>query len=276
MKLMVALSALATTPMVLSATAAPWVVSLGWWTGVLVGLLVLAYGVRSWSDAPLQVAAFETADTRRSHLPQLLIHTAAIAGLLSAVISLVQVMAPDASAWIWGLQTTVVLVESQAARHSHQSWHLTTVLLCGAVAAVVLRTQWRMGKTTARAGTDSASDASYRRSALVILGIWVLHSLVEYPLGNPYALLPAALALVVWRGWDRPWQRAARWQAVLMVSGGAALLLCSLSVLVDQRPFSRSHHAAVGATQCPLLPPCFSSRRTPVISMPRSAALHIS
>jgi hypothetical protein len=226
MKLMVALSALAATPMVLSATAAPWAVSLAWWTGVLVGLLVLAYGARSWSDAPLQVAAFETADPRRSHLPQLLIHTAAIAGLL-------QVMAPEAAAWIWGVQTTADLVESQSARHPPESWHLTTVLLCGVVAAVVLRTQWRMGKTTARAGTDSANDAPYRRSALVILGIWVLHSLVEYPLGYPYAVLPAALALVVWRGWDRPWQRAARWQAVLMVSGGAALLLCSLSVLVD-------------------------------------------
>jgi len=34
MKLMVALSALAATPMVLSATAAPWAVSLAWWTGV--------------------------------------------------------------------------------------------------------------------------------------------------------------------------------------------------------------------------------------------------
>jgi hypothetical protein len=166
-------------------------------------------------------------------LPQLLIHTAAIAGLLSAVISLAQVMAPEAAAWIWGVQTTADLVESQSARHPPESWHLTTVLLCGVVAAVVLRTQWRMGKTTARAGTDSANDAPYRRSALVILGIWVLHSLVEYPLGYPYAVLPAALALVVWRGWDRPWQRAARWQAVLMVSGGAALLLCSLSVLVD-------------------------------------------
>ena len=30
------------------------------------------------------------------------------------------------------------------------------------------------------------------------------------------------------------------------------------------------------ATQCPDLPPCLSSRRTSVITMPRSAALHMS
>ena len=162
------------------------------------------------------------ADPMRSHLPQLLIHTAAIAGLLSAVISLAQVMAPEAAAWIWGVQTTADLVESQSDRHPPESWHLTTVLLCGVVAAVVLRTQWRMGKTTARAGTDSANDAPYRRSALVILGIWFLHSLVEYPLGYPYALLPAALAPVAWRCRGLPWARPAGCQAGVVVRWGAA------------------------------------------------------
>ena len=34
------------------------------------------------------------------------------------------------------------------------------------------------------------------------------------------------------------------------------------------------HHGE--ATQCPLFPPCFSSSRMSLITMPRSAALHMS
>ena len=38
----------------------------------------------------------------------------------------------------------------------------------------------------------------------------------------------------------------------------------------------RRHYAAPPATQSPDLPPCFSSRRTSVMVMPRSTALHMS
>lgn len=215
MKWWVALAAMLATLTVVRASAPPVVASMAeWWAGLVLGLVVLAHGVRSWSDAPVQVAAFPTPDTRRSPWPQLLILTAAFAGLLGAFVALVQAMAPGD----W-----------------HPSGRLATVMLCGAVAVAACLTQRRMRTHTPRPETDAADETPIRRGALVVLGIWGLQGLqgpqsmmMGHTLGHPAWLGSAALALILWRGWDRPWQRAARWQAVMMVAAGAAVLMLCL------------------------------------------------
>lgn len=208
MKWIAVLSVLSATPVLLTASAAPVVTALAeLWTGVVVGVVFMALGLRAWFTAPLQVAAFETADPRHSPWPPLLVFTAAIAGLLSALIGLFQAMAPG---------------------HLRAPSNFTAVLLCGAVALVTLLAQQRMPNTTLGAETDVPDDKTYRRGALMVLFTWGVCSLLDHPVDHPNVLGAAALALVVWRGWDRPWQRAARWQAVLMVVAGAAALMHSL------------------------------------------------
>lgn len=422
MKLVAVLSVLAATPVLLTASAAPVVTALAeLWTGAVVGVVLLAFGLRGWFDAPLQVAAFETTDPRHSPWPPLLILTAAIAGLLSALIGVVQVLAPQALQGGLGQLIQASHMEGRAAGHLRQPNHLATVLLWGAVALAVLQTQWRVRGAIAWAGmallmtavvasgsrtgllgigfllawglfdrrlptsvrqplmaapllaaagwwaldlvlsgdqrelgatarltqassvdissarfaiwsntweliqqqpwggvgwggfntawtltplpdrpreffgnphnlplqlvvelgvplglsagllilgllvlaasrvgvalTDrprasTVDDTPHRRGALVMLGIVGLHSLLEYPLAYAYLGMPAVLALTVCLGWDRPWQRAARWQAVLMLTGGAALLVCSLWAYEDYRRISRIY--SPGAHDAPL------------------------
>jgi O-antigen ligase len=79
----------------------------------------------------------------------------------------------------------------------------------------------------------SAHDALCRRSALVMLVIVGLHSLLEYPLWYAYLGLPALLALLVSLGIDHPWHRAARWQALLLMAGGGLLVVAAASAYSD-------------------------------------------
>ena len=50
----------------------------------------------------------------------------------------------------------------------------------------------------------------------------------------------------------------------------------AVNLLGIEEPHEHSPGHSQAATQLPDLPPCFSSRRTPPISIPRSTALHMS
>lgn len=110
---------------------------------------------------------------------------------------------------------------------------------CAGLTALMIwaaRRAWQAGEAGQHAGP--ASDAPYRRAAWVLLVIVGWHSLLEYPLWYAYLSVPTALAGVVCLGWDRPWHRAARWQALLLMVGGCALLLCSAWAYADYRRIS--------------------------------------
>ena len=404
------LGLLAATPVLLPWGTPPVVTAVAeLWVAATAGFIALVLGLRAWAEAPLNVAAFESADRRRSPWPELLVFTAATAGLLSAFIGVVQVLAPDALNGGLGLLMQASHLPGRAVGHLRQPNHLATVLLWGAVAWAVLQAQWRLPALPAWAGmallmvavvltgsrtgllgvaflwawamadrrlrpdtrgllwgapvmaacvwlaldlwkahsqielgvtsrwtgdgsgdisssrfaiwrnawtlieaqpwagvgwgrfnvawtltpmtdrppalfghahnlplhlmvelgvvlglaccgallglvllgarrawsaapaaggsaeVDEAGDGIHRRAALVMLGIVGWHSLLEYPLWYAYLGVPAALALFVCLGWDRPWGRAARWQALLLITGGAALLLCSAWAYSDYR-----------------------------------------
>jgi len=436
--LVAALSALAATPVLLTASAPPVVTALQeLWTGAVAGMVMLFWGTRAWSDAPPQVAAFETERERSSPGPLLLILTGVIAGLLSAFISLAQVIAPDSLQGSWGTWIQPSHMDGRAAGHLRQPNHLATVLLWGAAAWAALHAHRRLGALSAWAGmavlmaavvasasrtgllgigmlclwgladrrlpaavrlalmatpllaaaswlaldfcllldqrelgatarmvnaadsdlssarfaiwrntweliqqqpwfgvgwsgfntawtltpmpdrpgeyfthphslplqlivelgvplgltacllllctlvvaarrawaasTEDAfvagaagaagvagaagaaygcDDATLRRGALVMLGIVGLHSLLEYPLWYAYLGMPTALACVVCLGWDRPWRRASRWQAALLLSGGLALLVCTAWAYSHYRLISRIY--APGPQAAPL------------------------
>lgn len=380
------LALLGATPVLMPWSHGPIVTALAeLWALAVAGIAALVLGVVSWRQAPLQVAAFETPDPRRSAWPDLLIAAAALAGLISAFMGLVQVLLPEAlngalSAWI---QPTHL--SGRAVAHLRQPNHLATVLLWGAVAWAVLHAQGRIGLALAAGGTvvlmtalaftgsrtgllglvflwgwaladrqlprvtrlllalspvwaglivlalrivgddqgaaqhlsgassgdisssrfaiwrntwtlieqqpwtgvgwghfniawsltpmtsrppalfdhahnlplhlmaefgvpigmllsglglfvlvkaarsswaTPASDPSSgaRRGAVVIVAIVALHSLLEYPLWYAYLGLPTLLALIVGLGWDRPWRRAARWQAIIMGTAGTTMI----------------------------------------------------
>lgn len=111
-------------------------------------------------------------------------------------------------------------------------------LACVALAAAVYtaaRRAWAIGANAQDpAMRDRAGrDAVLRRSAVVLLAVVLLHSLLEYPLWYVYFGLPAAAALGVAWGLDRPWPRAARWQALALMAGGLMMTAAAASAYAD-------------------------------------------
>lgn len=373
--------ALAASPALLPLSQPPIVTALAeLWALAVAGIIILGWSIRAWKEAPLQVAGFEQPDGRRSPWPGLLVASAALAGLASAFIGIMQVLVPDAlsgplSHWIEPSH-----LPGRAVGHLRQPNHLATVLLWGAVGWVVLHAQGHMGRWAAAAGmavlmaalvlsgsrtgllglafllgwavwergmpaparivlacapvwaaafwmarrilsdtpgaagggdisssrfaiwkntwdlieqqpwsgvgwghfniawsltpmtqrppaffdhahnlplhlmaelgaplglsafglmlaaliqgcrrafAQNGPDGLPRRAAVVMLGIVGLHSLLEYPLWYAHLALPSFLALAVAMGWDAPWRRAARWQALLLGSLGATAIAAS-------------------------------------------------
>jgi hypothetical protein len=113
------------------------------------------------------------------------------------------------------------------------------IAVCAGLVALLFiatRRAWQAGAGVE--GEGRGGDAAHRRAALVMLGIVGWHSLLEYPLWYAYLSLPSALALAVCLGWDRPWRRAARWQALLLMVGGGAALVCAAWAYADYRLIS--------------------------------------
>lgn len=412
------LALLAASPVLLPLGKPPVVTALAeLWMLAVSGVVAVVLGRQSWREAPLQVAAFESPDARRSTWPMLLVMAAAIAGLMSAFIGVVQVMVPEAlhsGAGGLGLLIQASHLDGRAVGHLRQPNHLATVLLWGAAAWGVLQAQARVPTGAALAGwlmlmtalvftgsrtgllgvllllawagfdrrlprltrlflaltplmaaavwvamrawsahsgvelgsaqhlagsgggdvsssrfaiwrntwalieqqpgtgvgwgmfniawtltplpdrpvalfghahnlplhlmaelgaplglaacaallgllvlaarrtwtdqhRDTTDDAAARRGSLVMLGIVGLHSLLEYPLWYAYLGLPALLALAVCLGWDRPWKRAARWQALLLMAGGAVVLVVSAWAFANYQWVRAIYDPAPGA-----------------------------
>lgn len=395
--LLALLALLAATPVLMPLSQGPIVTAVAeLWALATAGMVALVLGLQAWREAPLQVAAFPTPDQRRSVWPELLVGTAALAGLISAFIGLMQVLTPQLLEGALAHWVQATHLPGRAVGHLRQPNHLATVLLWGAVAWSVLHAQsmlktpgavaglfillmclvltgsrtgllglsclvaWglldrRLPRSTrtllaltplmaaaawfaaqaiidaqglptgastrlaSSTGGDISSsrfaiwrntwtlieqqpwtgvgwghfniawsltpmsprppaffdhahnlplhvlaewgiplggagllgllallvqatrrtwawlpshedvgaqhDALCRRGAWVMLAIVGLHSLLEYPLWYAYLGLPSLLAVLVCLGMDRPWKRAARWQALLLMAGGGALLV---------------------------------------------------
>ena len=76
-------------------------------------------------------------------------------------------------------------------------------------------------------------DGVWRCGAFVMLVIVALHSLLEYPLWYAYFGLPAVAGLAIALGWDRPWHRFERWQALGQMALGAALCVAAAWAYAD-------------------------------------------
>lgn len=101
------------------------------WALAVAGAVALVVGVRSWQEAPLQVAAFAAPDHRRSPWPLLLMASLALASMLSAVIGVLQVCWPQAlaSPWMGWIQPSHD--PSRAVGHMRQPNHLATLVVWG-------------------------------------------------------------------------------------------------------------------------------------------------
>lgn len=77
------------------------------------------------------------------------------------------------------------------------------------------------------------AQSVWPRAASAMLWVVGLHSLLEYPLWYAYFALPSAAALAVAWGWDQPWPRAARWQAVALVIAGGLMASLAASASAD-------------------------------------------
>jgi O-antigen ligase len=386
------------------------------WALAVAGAVALVVGVRSWQEAPLQVAAFASPDARRSPWPQLLMASLALAGLLSALIGVLQVCWPQALQGPWDGWVQPSHDPSRAVGHMRQPNHLATLLVWGALAWAVLHAQahlprgagsggmallmvgvvlsgsrtgllgvallplWalldhRLPRHTrhlllaaplmaaaafaalhlwaaqggealgvvTRINPAQAADVSSGRWAiwsnameliaqqpwsgvgvghfniawtltplsgrpgepfghahnlplqlLTVLGLplglavmaaasvvlyqatvrawsaqqpqneglarrgaWMIllavgwHSLLEYPLWYAYFSLPAALAVLVCGGWDRPLHKAARWQALFLMLAGGAMLVLSAWAFADLRTIRAVYSPAAGAGPLP-------------------------
>ena len=386
------------------------------WALAVAGAVALVVGVRSWQEAPLQVAAFAAPDHRRSPWPLLLMASLALASMLSAVIGVLQVCWPQAlaSPWMGWIQPSHD--PSRAVGHMRQPNHLATLVVWGAIAWAVLHAQARLPRGAGMGGMAvlmvglvlsgsrtgllavallplwalldqrlprhtrrlllaaplmaaaavaalhgwaahsgqalgvvtrmnpvQAADVSSGRWAiwantleliaqqpwsgvgvghfniawtltplsgrpgepfghahnlalqcLAVLGLplglvmmtvtgvvlyqaavrawsaqqpqdeglarrgaWMIllavgwHSLLEYPLWYAYFSLPAALALVVCLGWDRPLQKGARWQALLLMLAGAVMLVLSAWAFAELRTIRAIYSPTAGAGPLP-------------------------
>lgn len=381
------------------------------WALAVAGLVAGVLGVRSWQEAPVQVAAFPAPDQRRSPWPMLLITAVAVAGLLSAAISVLQVLLPQALEGPLGQWVQASHDPGRAVGHLRQPNHLATLLLWGALAWAVLHalarlprgagvagmallmvavvlsgsrtgllgvallplwalldrrlpmhtrgllfaaplmaaaTVWALVESAAQGGpalgvvtrleqvqsgevssgrwaiwanalaligqqpwtgvglghfniawtltpmserpgepfghahslplhlltvlglplglaffaaagygllaatrrvwsAAEDADAVQRRGAWMMLLAVGWHSLLEFPLWYAYFSLPTALALAVCLGWDRPWGKAARWQALLLMVAGAAALAVAAWAYADLRTVRAIYSPTAGA-----------------------------
>lgn len=122
------------------------------WALAVSGLVALAIGAYTWQQAPLQVAAFPVPDQRQSPWPALLMTSAAVAGLLSALIAVVQVLGPQALEGPMGNWIQPSHDPRRAVGHLRQPNHLATLLLWGTLAWAVLHAQALLPRGTGSGG----------------------------------------------------------------------------------------------------------------------------
>jgi hypothetical protein len=175
------------------------------WALAVAGLVALVLGVRSWQEAPVQVAAFPAPDERTSPWPSLLITAVAAAGVLSAVISVVQVLLPQTLEGPLGQWIQASPDPSRAVGHLRQPNHLATVLLWGGLAWAVLHAQARLPAGTGAAGMALLMVAvvlSGSRTGLLGLLLLPLWALLDrrLPRSTRHLLFAAPLmaAAAVW------------------------------------------------------------------------------
>ena len=175
------------------------------WAVAVAGIVALVLGARSWQQAPLQVAAFESPDARQSPWPQLLVGAAALAGALSALIGVLEVLAPQVLAGALGHGAQPSPDSSRAVGPMRQPNHLATALLWGAVAWAVLHAQARLPKgwgTLGMAVFMLAVVLSGSRTGLLGVAILPLWGLVDRRLPRAtrilLALAPLMAALCWW------------------------------------------------------------------------------
>ncbi len=166
--------------------------------------MALTLGVLAWRTAPLQVAAFEEPDGRHSPWPALLIGTAALAGLISALIGLMQVLAPQLLNGALGDWLEPTHLAGRAVGHLRQPNHLATVLLWGAVAWAVLHAQGRMGMAGAAAGLGLLMTAlvlTGSRTGLLGISLLVIWAVVDRHLPKPTRVHLALTPVLASLGW---------------------------------------------------------------------------
>lgn len=175
------------------------------WALAVAGLVALVLGVRNWQEAPVQVAAFPAPDERTSPWPALLITAVAAAGLLSAVIGLLQVLLPQALQGPLGYWIHASPDPSRAVGHLRQPNHLATMLVWGALAWAVLHAQARLPAGAAAAGMALLMVAmvlSGSRTGLLGLALLPLWALFDRRLPMPTRRLllaaPLMATVTVW------------------------------------------------------------------------------
>lgn len=204
---------LAAAPVLLPHAEPPIVTAVGELLSVGVwGLLALLIGAHTWQHAPLRVAGLGPATPLPSPWPRLVIGTAAVAGMGSAVVALFQVLAPQALNGPIGEWIQPSHLPGRAVGHLRQPNHLATVLLWGVVAWVVLHTRRHISLSAAACACSLlvwALVLSGSRTGLLGLGVLVAWGLADRRLaGSGRALLIgtpvlAAVAWVVTLAWSR-------------------------------------------------------------------------
>lgn len=207
------LAALLATPILLPLSAPPVVTALAeLWAWAVMGMVALVLGVQNWRQAPQQFAGFESPDRRRSDWPMVLMGAAALASLLSAFISVMQVWAPDVLRGPVGMFIQPSHLEGRAVGNLRQPNHLATVLLWGAIAWGALQAQSRMSTTAAATGMGLLMMAlvlSGSRTGLlgtlILLGWATIDRRLPRATRTVLALAPVMAALI-WGGlqlWSR-------------------------------------------------------------------------
>lgn len=156
----------------------------------IAGLVALILGIRAWRTAPMNTAAFGGGVAAPSLWPEVLLGAAAVAGLVSAVIAVLQVVGPGLLQGPLGVFVEPTHLPGRAVGHVRQPNHLGTILLWGAVGWAVLSAQAHSGRTVSIAG--------------MVLLIWAL-----VLTGSRTGLLGLSL-LVAWGLFDRTLPRHTR------------------------------------------------------------------
>lgn len=194
--LWILLAGLAALPVLLPMSQPPIVTAAAEMAAVAAaGLVALALGARAWRSSPVRVAAFSGPTAAASLWPPVLLGAAALAGLISALIAVMQVLAPDLLQGPLGSWIEPSHLKGRAVGHVRQPNHLATVLLWGAIGWVVMTAHNPAGRISAALG--------------LALLMWAL-----VLTGSRTGLLGIGV-LVVWGLWDRD---LPRWWRLLLVS----------------------------------------------------------
>ena len=246
--------ALAAAPVLLPHAEPPIVTAVGELLSVGVcGLLALLIGIHTWQHAPLRVAGLGSAVSGSSPWPLLVIGTAAVAGMGSAAIALLQVLAPETLNGPIGQWIQPTHLPGRAVGHLRQPNHLATVLLWGLVAWILLHARGYIGAAAAACTCGLlvwALVLSGSRTGLLGLGVLVAWGLTDRRLpGSGRALLIgtpvlAALAWAVTLAWSR-WSGLAFGAAAHLssttegdVSSSRFAIWRNTWALIEQHPWS--------------------------------------